>query len=151
MPYQTWTHTCTKTGKSSTRFAPFRCWSCWRPAEYDGWRRGVHEGMYSGASQGLKPIGPHWAFANRVFSNVFTPCPNCEGKGVLDGDAPGTYAYCGPCTGGDWLPPFPTTRLRGAAPWSSSGSRRLPATTSAYPSERRWNARARSAARAARR
>jgi hypothetical protein len=60
----------------------------------------MHESMFDyQRSRGLKSIGPHRPLTDQAFAGAFRPCRDCDGRGVLDGGAPDTYALCLSCDG----------------------------------------------------
>jgi len=100
MPHPNWTHTCKKTGRTRSDWKPFRCWRCFRQAEFSGWSSSVVELMGGYQRQyGLICMGPHRPLADKVFAGAFIDCEACGGSGVRDEGAHRFWMVCEACEG----------------------------------------------------
>lgn len=60
----------------------------------------MHEAMaWYQLRYGLKPIGPHRHFADKVMSGAFQTCPECSGYGYHDVRRGKSYRICKFCDG----------------------------------------------------
>jgi hypothetical protein len=98
MPNKVYVHTCSD-GKEIRRGGEI-CRDCGKRCEYDGWGYSMVERMchYSGRT-GLPPIGPHRALADKLINPRFMPCPQCDGKGLIDINHGESYEHCPKCAG----------------------------------------------------
>ena len=99
MPAQRWSFRC-GCHKESVQLTVSTCNRCGAPGVYEGWDLRMFESMsaYSRA-YGLKPIGSHRPYADKVMMPLFRRCEICRSRGVIALPDDDTCCFCPLCDG----------------------------------------------------
>jgi len=101
MPQPIWRYTCADM-EGTSDVSP-HCPKCGTLGEFQCWvlSRDQLLARYQYRT-GLKPVGPHRDYADKILADLLVQCVACETTGLRTLED-GNYRICGPCEGMGWL------------------------------------------------